>query len=244
MALARGTITVDKQPNGGPYTSITKAHDNGGATLLLATIHVPLTGSLTVTSPQYNSVALTAIGNSDNTDAGGGSVWAGYIINPTSGSNNFTATITSSNSSYTTLTPITGADLINVVGSDQTTETSTGASSSVSQTNTMDTDDSWHFLAWALRDGFNPIPITPGTGMVEDIDDSTGSNTFNDVSVWLGHKVITATGSDTVAATAGSSERESGMSFEILAAAAAAGGELLSLRHIKNFNRELSGGMR
>lgn len=220
MAVALGTETTSKGVgSGGPYTSVgSVSHNNAGANVLLALIYGSVDGSFSVTSPQYNSVALTEIGVSSNTQDPGGCVWAGYLISPDSGANNFTATLVSStgliDSYVVVLIPVTGANTSDLIGVLQT-ESHINSGTSTSHTNTTESNNSMHLLAISMRDGVNPGDITGGDGATEKIDDQSGASAISDCTVWLGFEIIATAGSDTLSASWATSERRSAISFEI-----------------------------
>lgn len=220
MAIALDNYTAASFSGSGPYTLNFLC--SGSQRLLVAILTGVRTSesSWLWSSTSFNSVALTEqavnekFGNSRNVRT---AVWT--LVNPAAGASyQFSAT-----PSFT----LAGARLmvLSLTGVDQSTPVgafSTHSAQTNSFTVSLSTGiaDTWLVGGTGIRNG--NLTWTPGTGVTEVIDQSSGSSSTDDVGAMAGYRVCTSAGSYAFAATASGTNHGVLAAVEIRPAAAVA----------------------
>lgn len=163
-----------------------------------------------VSSATYNSVAMTLARREERTDGGrhwSCEVW--YLVAPATGSNTLSFTA-NDGGGHTTTNCSWAAICVDLSGVDQTTPVSAigdanGSSTSPSVTFTTSNNNSM-VVAFNAGGGGDTDPYTPGSGITELEDFASGTQAFNDVSAWAGHKAVATAGSTTMDATMASGD--------------------------------------
>lgn len=222
MAIAldgHSKITANDGIASPPYTL---NHSCGGVQRLLVVVFTGMRNEATswsVTGVTYNGVALTqraAAEELGNNRAVRTEVWT--LTNPPAGSSYQVAVSTD------VVLQSYSAAAISLSGVDQTTPTGAagtdaGNKSGFSTSVTTGVADAWLIGGAGVRNG--TLSWTPGTGVTEVYEQSSGSSTTNDVAGCGNYRVCTGAGAYALAATASGANRGVLAVVEVRPAAAA-----------------------
>lgn len=221
MTIALDASTYAAFSGSGPYTLNFQC---SGSQRLLAVVLAGIRtseSSWAWSSASYNSVGLTQqavdhqFGNNRNVRV---AVWT--LVNPAAGASyQFSATPSATLAGAMAMVMnLTGVDQTTPVG---TTGTHVGQTNSFSTSLTTGAADAWLVGGGGIRNG--TLTWTPGTGMTEVHDQSSGSSSTDDVAAFLGYRVCGAAGSYAFAATASGTNHGVLAAVEVRAAVAAGG---------------------
>lgn len=224
MALVYNTPTITDGPSGsGPYSGpITFSHDNSGSGCLLVVIGTLRGGATQSTfTATYNSVSMTLIKKRSASFSLYPEAACFILENPAAGSNTVSVTTSASQDSYVIYAiPVDNYQSGDLTGTGD--DNVTGDSSSTSLTITTDEDGSDGVLIFVQRRPSTSLPLTPGSGVTELAEDSTGDTTqFNDASLGIFKKTQATAGNVTVDLTSSNSDRRVAFLFELKASAGA-----------------------